>query len=569
MSWDRAAVAALPLVFAVAVVTSFFGGTPELAVPVAAGVVLVIGVVARRIGRRAAVEHGWAPPAPREDVPRRPRGSVSLALAGVELRELLLSGWFLAGAGFCVLFLVGITGFERSWWGTAALMPLLVHPLCGLTIVAVHRNVTRASRDRTDDLYRSCPATGDQRMRAHLLVAAAPITAAAMFLAASLVGAAIALDHIYGPLDTRVATDVVIAALLLPAGATALGVLLGRRIRFTLAPILVVGAIALVNLEFWDEPDGRGWLVTGRGDWRNDLVYVDPPSAGRLAWIGGLVVVVTAAAVWAGRRRRAVLMAAPGAGVAIAGIVLVGLAPSDAAADRLAGYVLGEERYTTCTKIAPEVDVCVPNPYRDHGAAIAATIAPVAAAIPDGALARPVTLQFVVDDRDMLQRPVRERLPYALDPPGVVPLMFAHRDDAFGVARFDLAAAAVGIPYDAPSNVLVDGQARGVVMLWLATAGLDRTETRAVLQPGNLSDSSWRGHIWPGMCGADVQWAPQDLVAARMVVSLDRTATAAVLTGEWERWIDPATTTDELVTALGLPSAGPSEPIRALVGDCI
>lgn len=103
---------------------------------------------------------------------------------------------------------------------------------------------------------------------------------------------------------------------------------------------------------------------------------------------------------------------------------------------------------------------------------------------------------------------------------------------------------------DAPGNVLVDGQARGVVMLWLATAGLDRDETLAMLQPGDLGDPSHRGHIWPGLCGADIQWAPQDLAAARLVATGDRAATAEVVaatgtggptplpppTSCWPRW---------------------------------
>jgi hypothetical protein len=573
VSWDRVWPAALPLLVPVGLLGMFVG---ESAWPLAAAavVVLALAAVAWRADR-GPTEIGWgdvADGAGEVRADRRPdRGSVPLAVAGVEIRELLLSGWFQVGAGFCVLFLVGITSYERSWWGTAALMPLLVHPLCGLTVVAVHRNVSRARRDGADDLVVSCPATTTQRLGGHLLSGVVPILTAALFVATSLVGASIALDDIYGPIDTRVATDVLIAVVVLPAGATALGVLLGRRLPFALAPIIAVALIALVDLEFWDEPDGRGWLATGQASPVSDLIYVEPPVAGRLAWLAGLVAMVTAGALWAGRRRGPRLGLAGGGVLVVAGIVATGVGPSDATAQRLAGYVLGDDEHTTCTAVSTQVDVCAPDPYRGHGAAVAAVVAPVAESIPTDGRDTHLTLRFLAQDLDELQRPVRQLIPPTAVPDGVVPLSFRHHDGDFGVARMDLAAAAVGIPVgpDAPGNVLVDGQARGVVMLWLATAGLDRAETLATLQPGDLRDASYRGHIWPGLCGADIQWAPQDLLAARVIATGDRAVTAEVLARDWDRWTDPATTTDELLAALGLPAVGPPEPIEPLEGECI
>jgi hypothetical protein len=572
VTWDRLAPAALPLLLPVGVLGML---AAETAWPlIAVGAVAVVLFVAAWRTERRPIETGWMSADGRGPVPtgRGPaRGSVPQALAGVEVRELLLSPWFQAGAAFCVVFLVGISSYERSWWGTAALMPLLVHPLCGLTVVAVHRNVTRARRDGAEDLFRSCPATTTQRLGAHLLSGVVPIVTAALFVAITLAGVSLALDHIYGPFDARVGADLVIAVVLLPAGATALGVLLGRRLPFALVPIIAVALIALVNLELWDEPDGRGWLVTGDVSAVSDLVYVEPPLAGRLAWLTGLVAMVTAGALWAGRRRGPRLGLAAGGVLAVAGIVATGVGPSDATAQRLAGYVLGDEEHTTCATVSTQVDVCAPDPYRDHGAAIAAEVAPVAASIPAAGRDRHLTLRFLAQDVDELQRPVRQLVPPTPVPDGVVPLSFRHHEGDFGVARMDLGAAAVGIPVgpDAPGNVLVDGQARGVVMLWLATAGLDGAETLAALQPGDLRDATYRGHIWPGLCGADVQWAPQDLAAARAITAGDRAATAEVLARDWDRWTDPATTTDELMAALGLPAVGPPEPIEPLEDVCI
>jgi hypothetical protein len=449
-------------------------------------------------------------------------------------------------------------------------MPLLVHPLCGFTIIAVHRNVSRARRDGTADLLEACPATVERRMAGHLLAGVVPVAVATAFVVVSLVGASIALDHIYGPIDSRVATDVVIACILLPIGATALGVLLGRRLPSQIVPVVALAAIAIVNLEFWDEPDGRGWLATGVPSPPNDLVYLDPPDLGRLAWLVGLVVIVGVAAAAVRRSRGATIALSSAAVLAVGGIVLTALGPSDASAQRLADYVLLDARVTECTEVSRAVEVCVPEPYGEHGAALAAWVAPVAEAAPIQRT-EPVRMWLLADDVDHLQREVRERIEPTPLPPHVIALPFGHHEGHLATARFDLAAATVGIPVgpDSAQNVLVDGEARGVVMLWLATNGLTDRDIRRVLTPQDTrSGASYRGHVWPGMCEADVQWSPQDVEAARSVVALDRSVVADVLAADWERWVDPATSTDDLLVALGVPPVGPPEPIEPIGDTC-
>ena len=570
MSWDRAALAALPLLLPVGFLGMMLGQTVLPIVGVGAVELGLLGL-ARRADRRAR-DSEWRAPAPtaaRTSSPRR-RGSVAVAVASVEIRELLLSAWFQAGVAFCLVFLVAIPSFERGWWGSAALMPLLVHPLCGLTVVAVHRNVSRAQRDGTDELLDSCPVTFERRLAGHLLTGIVPVAAATTFVAVTLIGASIVLDRIYGPADARVATDVVIAAVLLPAGAAALGVVLGRRLPHQIAPIIALAVIAIVNLEFWDEPDGRGWLATGVPSSVNDLVYVDPPLLGRIAWIVGLVAVVGALATATVRSRATVFALTGGAIVAVAGIVLTAIGPSDATARTLAGYVLGDDDVTDCTAVSASVEVCVPEPYRDHGANLAHAVAPVAAALPVEPT-QPLAMRLIVDDIDALQGQVREHVSPTPVPSHVVPLPFGHHDSHFAVARFELAAATVAIPAgpSAAESVLVDGQARGVVMLWLATSGLDDRDVDRMLTPhDSRSDASYRGHLWPGICGSDVQWSPQDVDAARAVTTLDRAVVADALAPSWERWVDPATTTDDLLAALGLPPVGPPEPIEPLGDTC-
>lgn len=569
MSWDRAALAALPLLLPVGFVGMMMGQTVW---PIAVVSALELGLLglARRADRRTP-SLAWDAPsstAERASPPRR-GGSVALAVAGVEIRELMLSAWFQGGVAFCLVFLVAIPSFERGWWGSAALMPLLVHPLCGLTIVAVHRNVSRAQRDGTDELLDACPVTVERRLAGHLLAGGLPVAVATTFVAVTLTGASIVLERIYGPVDARVATDVVIAAVLLPAGATAFGVLLGRRFPHQIAPIIALAVIAIVNLEFWDEPDGRGWLATGLPSGVNDLVYVDPPVLGRLAWIVGLVAVVAAVAASPVRGRRTVL-ALIGAAIAGSGIVLAAIGPSDATARTLAGYVLGDDGVTDCTAVAAGVEVCVPEPYREHGANLAAEVTPVAAAIPFEP-AQPLAMRLLVEDIDQLQGRVREHVPPTPVPSHVVPIPFGHHESHFAVVRFKLAAAAVGIPVgpDAPESVLIDGQARGVVMLWLATSGLDDRDVDRVLTPHDSgSGASYRGHLWPDICLTDVQWSPQDVEAARSIAALDRAMVADVLVADWQQWIDPITPTDDLLIALELSPVGQPEPIEPLGDRC-
>ncbi len=570
MSWDHTAVAALPLLLPVGFLGMMLGQTVWPLAAVGAAELGLLGL-ARRSDRRVP-EGRWQPPSHAADrtvsVPRR--ASPVLAIASVEIRELLLSAWFQAGVAFCAIFLVGITSYERSWWGTAALMPLLVHPLCGFTIIAVHRNVSRSRRDGTWGLIGACPATTEQRMVGHLLAGVVPVAVATAFVAVSLVGTSLVLDDIYGPIDARVATDVVIACVLLPVGATALGVLLGRRFPGQIAPIVTLAVIAIVNLEFWDEPDGRGWLATGLPSPPNDLVYIDPPDLGRLAWLAGLVVIVAVAAGTVRHGRAQTVALSFGAIAALGGIVLTGLGPSDATAQRLAHYVLLDERTTECTDVSLAVTVCVPEPYSEHGATLAAWVAPVAAALP-ASQTEPIRMWLLANDIEHLQGKVRERIDPVPLPPNVIALPFGHHEGHLASARFDLAAATVGIPVGpgAPQNVLVDGEARGVAMLWLVANDLDDRQVDRLLTPQDTrEDASYRGHLWPGICEAQVQWSPQDVEAARSVIALDRTVVAELLATDWERWIDPATPTDDLLVALGAPPVGPPEPIEPLGDTC-
>ncbi len=574
MNWDRIVAPIGTVLVPVGLVLAVYGqGLPALAVLVLfAGVLLVF----RRRGRRRQGDLDWGVSTGAASPAAEPaRGSVAVALAPVEIRELLLSPLFAAGAGFCVLFgSIAVDGFERSWWLSAGLLPLMIHPFCGLTIVATHRNVTRAQRDRAEELFATCPGDITNRTSGHLLTAVVPVVVGAVFVLGTLVGAAVVLDNIYGPIDDRVVGDVFMAAVLLPAGAVALGVLLGRRAKFALAPYIALAVIAILNIEMTGRGlDGRGWLSTGIPSISADIIYFEPPVVGRLLWVAGLGIIVGSLALATRGRSATTLAVSTGLVIAVVGLVVTVRPLSDATVDRLTEYVIAPDAHEICQTLTPDVEVCALRPYRDHGANLAEHLQPVADAIPI-TLSTPIKARLLAGDAiDQLPSQVQQQLVPTPYPPGSVEMPFGHLDGSFDAARFVLGAAAVGIPTgsEAPQNVLVDGQARGVAALWLALSGLDREAALDLLEPDEYGENSASGRadIWPATCGADIQWAPQDLVAARSMVGIDRDRVDGVLASDWPRWTSPDTTTDELMTALALPLVGPPDHIEPLgSGSC-
>jgi hypothetical protein len=259
-----------------------------------------------------------------------------------------------------------------------------------------------------------------------------------------------------------------------------------------------------------------------------------------------------------------------GSVAAVAGIVVSALPPDDATVERLAGYVTAAPDHTICRKVAGDVELCAPPPYRGHASRLALDLEPVAAAIPAGVLAEPLRLGFRAENTDMLQGRVRRAVAAEVAPGPPVGLPFGHHDVHRREARFGLAAAAVRVPTDDsdPEAGLVNGQARGVVLLWLAVAGLSRDDSLDILEPERTGSSTERGDIWPSYCGTPVQWAPQDLDAARRLLDAGADRVTPILAARWTHWVDPTTATDELLAAVGAPPVGEPDPIDDLGATC-
>lgn len=143
---------------------------------------------------------------------------------------------------------------------------------------------------------------------------------------------------------------------------------------------------------------------------------------------------------------------------------------------------------------------------------------------------------------------------------------------------------AVGLPVrpragDLPT--VIAGQARGVLALWLAAQGLAPEDAQALArayEPGPDQSNEGaprtaqdRGMAWPEPCGdagpAPVAWAPEDLVAARSMLALPVADVRRVVHARWAE-LSNASTTDELLAAVGLGPVGPVTPVEAEPFTC-
>jgi hypothetical protein len=564
------------------------GGGPGVVLPLAA-----VGggglLVARRPSRQRTLrDPGWASAGSvASAVPwARPPAStwrLARALGRVEARELLQSGAFGIGLGFCAL-LVLLFGFVWApvnpdpWFDLAPMAPWFCLPLVGMTVVGAHRAVTRAHRDGVEELLGTCPVPETTRTVGFLLSAVTPVSALVVFLAVGAAALAMRSPRVYGSLDGRDRADLA-AALVLGAGGVALGVALGRWLRFPLVPIVAVVAVGFGGGRL-AEVGGHDWnpyatlAMAPTIEW-DSPVFQARPSGWHLVWVLSLSAVVALVAVARHRWDRLVRGLAL---AATAAVVLSGVAStrpmSSASATRIATAISDPGAVQECTA-SGSVTVCLYPVHRPTLRRLLEDIAPVVAVLPDGA--GPITLRQRYDgELADLPPEVRRRLREEdlRIPAGEVAIEFGTEFDG-GMASVpsQLAVGAVGLP-DQPDAALlpmvVAGQARGVVALWLATRGLDADDAESLTtSPLPTSDDPYeRGSLGEGDCYTPaLVWSAQDLAAARAVVALPEDAVRRVVWEGWARWTDPSTGTDDLLGALGLARAGPYDHVEARPGN--
>lgn len=576
----------MPTMAGIAVVGVFLlfllGGETPSRVPVlglAAALVLVLGILL--VSRRPSTtpDRSWSAPvrmdqspAPR---PARPASewSVARALGRVEARQLFQSPWFGIGIGFCLL-LVLMFGFMfanedgSAWESQIQLSPWLAHPMVGMTVLTAYRAVTRARRDHADEIFDASPTTPATRTLGFLAASVAPVTVLASFLVVLFAAFAVRAPLLYGPISLDSAADV-IAALMLGFGGMALGVALGRWIRFPLAPFAaLVGILGLsTRINSIGDPGWNRWSPLSTAPSLPDPppIFYDRAAWLHLAWIVALSVIVAAAAVARHRRDTKVIgvsLAALLAAVAI--LAAINQPVSDA--KLIASRVTNPAGHQRCAADGP-VRICVYREHRELGQRVMARVAPIARALPAGT-ARITFRQTYEDQIGNLQPSVR-RLVGSIKQLGANEIQLGYQTSTLAINADAMALVLTSLrmptePDRRQIPTVLSGQARGVVSLWLASRGLSGARARRLASsPTPASgDAFERGSTVTDPCFAPpVVWSAQDLGAARSMIALPPAKVARVVSAGWERWRDPATGTDELMKALGLASVGPFDRI--------
>jgi hypothetical protein len=267
------------------------------------------------------------------------------------------------------------------------------------------------------------------------------------------------------------------------------------------------------------------------------------------------------------RHRRDSKVIGVGVGAALLAVIsIVGITRSPADAKLIASRITDPAHHQRCSAAGGAVRVCV---YREYGEALDQVIdgvGPVARALPSTVSS--ITLRQRLNGQlDDLQPAVRRRIGTNVPAPADGEVTLGFDTSAMNDAGFDVAFAALGLPTEPDHRripTVVAGQARGVVALWLAASGMAPDDGRALATSRNPGspDAFERGMPEDDPCDMpSVVWSAQDLRAARALIAIPAPEVARVVISGWDRWKDPASGTDELLAALGLPGVAPFDHI--------
>jgi len=357
----------------------------------------------------------------------------------------------------------------------------------------------------------------------------------------------------------------VLGAALLCVGATALGIALARWLPWTVVPVAAVVGVGFLAANLatrgnrTTEPLRQ--LSTFLVDPELDLRLTAPHWLAHHLWILSLVAAMALLAVLRDVRSRSVLVA--GAAVLVLAAVSAAMAtrPIDAADARRIAALIDDPSMQPCQD-AGGLSVCTYAGDTELARELVAAARPVAAAAPAGALTGWSVRQSAAIDRLELDPEVRALLGGEPARGQVLPIEFTAHPLALEGLRLWTALAAVGALDDwLPGSTRgLRGQARGTIALWLATRGADRDAQLDLTSLGGPTrDGRDAIRPWPDSCFAGptpVRWAETDVAAARQMLSLPEATVRSVLHADWERFTDRATSTDDLLVALGLEPTG-------------
>ncbi len=506
-------------------------------------------------------------------------------LARVEGRQLLLNEMFIVGIfmSIAVLVLFGVVwtseglGVETSWRHWLAQLPVFTLPFAGMTLVAMNLASLRARREGTEELFGSLPATATTRVVGHLGSVWMALVVQIAFVAATFASGRFLTDH-FGAIDAASVGDIVVSFILVFC-AGALAVALARWI-----PSPLVGLAALVVLA------GVGTTIGGIGDhhWSltrqlsiwprypdHDWAFTVRPSWWHAAYLLSLGLVVAVAAVARQRRDRLTLL------LGIAAVALASLTGyaqtrpmSDGDAQRIAAMIADPVAHSSC-RTADGLTVCAYRDYADITKVWARELAPPFAAVAPQRRADGFAVVWQEDSLDRLDPAVREQI-------DVEALATSRRADPATwngvevdgpeskmINRLALGLWSVGLPLApvAEAPCWVGGQSRGIVALWVAVQGMNGKDAERLVSGSwsGLGDdhdatdvpAEWiDGYIWVAGKTPPVLWSAADVSAARSMLTLDAAFVRAILWADWSTWTDGATTTEDLMTGLGLVRAG-------------
>lgn len=512
-------------------------------------------------------------------------------LARAEVRRVVRHPAFIAGVLLTPLMMLPATEYAGTWREASGGIALALVPLGWLTIVASNLVALRPRRTGADELLASLPAPQPVRTTSLLAAAIGPVLVATALAAGWVVllssGRGVrGGDALRGaPVWTEIGVGVLIVA-----GSVCVGVAVARWLRHAGFGPLAAVATMLLQVRFldvttwpWSRADGDPlrFLAFHVEDASSGTEFLELRPAGwHLLYVGGLVVVMGAVALARDGLRRpigAVLVAT--LAVTMGAGWMQTRPPSSEQETEMVAALTDPTAHQRCQALGgvrycayPEFIDDVPEWRRVVETTL--TLLPVgfgADRTPLSVTQRPPMIKGGHDCQairfvDTLPPSVAARMtPNDLWPldddvhPTFGEETFSCSDrDVHGfflaVQTAAWAATLPSAPHGDYQRCTAGGQARAAIALWAgAAASRDGASTlRDVIDEGSSGGPQLTFAEWtdPPVWGVEYAVADAELAAAMLELS-DRDV-REVLGDDWQRWIDPTTSSSDLARALGI-----------------
>lgn len=495
-----------------------------------------------------------------------PRRRAVCSLARVEGRHLLRSPLVLAGFAFGFLPAFGTGPWVPELRSASADSAFTCLLLAAATLVAANLAALRSRRHGTEELLSTTASPATVRTGSHLLAVAGPTVLAVIMVIASYANDVLRRQA-YGHPDLA---ELAVGPLLV-AGAGALGVLLARWLPSGLVAPVACVAIGAFELLMNSSPVlDSGWRWLAFWVQAGDFELLPPrPARWHLVYLVGLVGLAAVGALARHGLRRPVVVAGS---VALAVTVVAAVAqirPAPAETWEARNRVLADPATRQVCDERAGVRYCA---FPRHSPLIerwADVVAGARAHVPAGAWPEEmaVTQRMTPGDLQYTPEELRRVLP-DLPPRGaplpddgdVHPGANWTTDGATALSLgLGVASRVVGFPLAPPAPGTVcdaAGQGRAVVALWLAAQAT--ADAGGFLRGASGDDVvvlDGRPYLVPVEATVQqvVAWGMAEVQHARALLDRPDTEVGGDLARHWERLTNPATTTSEAVSLLGLP----------------